>query len=44
MSGDIQAVSSLPSFGKTVLGALGVDDATLAADIRTGTVIRGALA
>ena len=44
MSGDIQAVSSLPSFGRTVLGALGVDAATIATDIRTGTVIRSALA
>ena len=44
MSGDIQAVSSLPSFGRTVLGALGVDAATIATDIRTGTVISGALA
>jgi hypothetical protein len=44
MSGDVQAVSSLPSFGRTVLGALGVDAATVATDIRTGTTISGALA
>jgi hypothetical protein len=43
-SGDVPAVSTLGSFGKTMLAAVGVDPATIAAQISSGAVITGALA
>ena len=43
-SGDVQPVETLASFGRTMLAAVGVDDATAAARIRAGKVIGGALA
>jgi hypothetical protein len=43
-SGDVSAVSTLGSFGKTVMAAVGIDAGTIAAQITTGTVITGALA
>jgi hypothetical protein len=43
-SGDVQPVETLASFGRTMLAAVGVDDATAAASIRAGKVIGGALA
>jgi hypothetical protein len=42
--GDISAVDSLASFGKTVLAAVGVDSATIGANITSGQVIAPALA
>jgi hypothetical protein len=43
-SGDIQAVDSLASFGKTVMAAVGVDAGTIASTITSGQVINPALA
>ncbi len=43
-SGDIQAVDSLASFGKTVMAAVGVDAATIGSTITSGQVINPALA
>ena len=43
-SGDVQPVETLASFGRTMLAAVGVDDATAAARIHAGKVIGGALA
>jgi hypothetical protein len=43
-SGDISAMDSLASFGKTALAAVGVGATTLSTSITTGTVITGALA
>ncbi|HEY4012888.1 MAG TPA: DUF1501 domain-containing protein [Polyangiaceae bacterium] len=43
-SGDVSAVSTLASFGKTVMAAVGVDSATIATQITAGTVVTGALA
>jgi hypothetical protein len=43
-SGDIAAVSTLASFGQTVLASLGVDQATIGTEILSGKVISGALA
>ncbi len=43
-SGDIPPVGSLASFGKTMLSAVGVDPATTATDIASGTLIEAALA
>jgi hypothetical protein len=43
-SGDITAALSLPSWGQTVMAALGIDSATIAQSITTGAVIKGALA
>jgi hypothetical protein len=43
-SGDVQPVDTLASFGRTMLAAVGVADATAAARIRGGKVIGGALA
>jgi hypothetical protein len=43
-SGDVSPVESLPSFGRTMLAAVGVDTATTNAAISTGKVITGALA
>jgi len=42
--GDIAAVDTLASFGKTALAAVGVDSATIATAITSGQVIAGALA
>jgi hypothetical protein len=42
-SGDVSPSESLSSFGRTLLSAVGVDDATIASQIRVGKVIRGAL-
>ena len=42
--GDIAAVDTLASFGKTALAAVGVDAATIATAITSGQVIAGALA
>ncbi len=42
--GDITPVSSLASFGKTMMSAFGVDAASITADIPSGTVISAALA
>jgi hypothetical protein len=41
--GDISAVATLPSFGRTLLSAVGVDKATLDAEILGGTIIGAAL-
>ena len=43
-SGDIPAVSTLASFGQTVLASVGVDPGTIAKEILLGKVISGALA
>jgi hypothetical protein len=43
-SGDITAAESLPSWGQTVMAALGIDAMTIAESITAGTVIKGALA
>jgi len=42
--GDVAPPETLGSFGRTVMAAVGVDDATAAAKIHVGKVIRGALA
>jgi hypothetical protein len=42
--GDVPPVASLPSFGKTMLAAVGVDNATIGNEIMTGKVIPAALA
>lgn len=42
--GDIAALDTLASFGKTTLAAVGVDAATIDSVITSGTVIAGALA
>jgi Protein of unknown function (DUF1501) len=42
--GDIAALDTLSSFGRTLLAAVGVDAATIAAQITNGTVIQAALA
>ncbi len=44
MTGDIKAVDTLASFGKTALKAFGVADAQVATDVPTGKVIAGAIA
>ncbi len=44
MSGDIPAVQTLSSFGKTALAALGTDPAVISDQILAGQVIQGALA
>ncbi|MGZ3408143.1 MAG: hypothetical protein ACXVAN_16955, partial [Polyangia bacterium] len=41
--GDIAAVDSLASFGKTAMAAVGIDSATIATAITSGTVITSAL-
>jgi len=41
--GDVSPVQSLPSFGRTLLAAVGVDDAVAAAQISSGKVVRAAL-
>jgi Protein of unknown function (DUF1501) len=43
-SGDIRAVDTLPSFGRSMLAAMGVDPAVIAQEISTGKVIAPALA
>lgn len=43
-SGDVAAIDSLPSFGKSVMAAVGIDQATIDAAIPVGKVIRGGLA
>ena len=43
-SGNISAVDTLPSFGRTVLAAVGVDPAVINAQITSGQVVSGALA
>ena len=43
-SGDITAAASLPSWGQTVMAALGIDSATIAQSVTAGAVIKGALA
>jgi hypothetical protein len=42
--GDVEPVATLPSFGKTVLTAVGVDNATIDESITAGKVIPAALA
>ena len=42
--GDIQPLQTLPSYGRTLLSAVGVDKATLDAEIIGGTVVSAALA
>src|SRR4051812_23218325 len=44
VSGDVQPVETLASFGRTMLAAVGVPEATVDARIRGGKVIGGALA
>jgi hypothetical protein len=41
--GDVTPVQSLPSYGRTLLSAVGVDNATLDAEIQGGTIIGAAL-
>ncbi|HSS02538.1 MAG TPA: hypothetical protein VLM79_36005, partial [Kofleriaceae bacterium] len=41
--GDIEPAASLPSFGKTLLTAVGVDDATIDQSITAGKVVPAAL-
>ena len=41
--GDVPALQSLPSFGRTLLSAVGVDKATLDAEIIGGSVVSAAL-
>ncbi len=43
-SGDIRAVDTLASFGKTMLAALGVDAGVISSEIATGQVVQAALA
>jgi hypothetical protein len=43
-SGDIQAVDTLASFGRTMLAAVGADTTTIGAQISSGKVVTGALA
>jgi hypothetical protein len=43
-SGDISAVDTLPSFGRTMLAAVGVEAAAIASQIMSGQVIGPALA
>ncbi len=43
-SGDITALDSLASFGKTVMQAVGVDSAAISQQILSGKVVNGALA
>jgi hypothetical protein len=43
-NGDITAVDTLPSFGRTMLAAVGVDAATIGGGITRGTILRSALA
>jgi hypothetical protein len=42
--GDVTAVNTLPSFGQTMLAAVGVDPAVMSSQISQGKVIPGALA
>jgi hypothetical protein len=42
--GDVAPGASLASWGKTMLAAVGVDGATIAQQVTSGTVISGALA
>jgi hypothetical protein len=42
-SGDITPATSLPSWGQTMLAAVGIDSGTIASSITTGKVITGAL-
>ena len=43
-SGDVSALQTLPSFGRTVLSAVGVDAGVIATNITGGKVVTGALA
>jgi hypothetical protein len=43
-SGDITPATSLPSWGQTMMAAVGVDAGTIASSITAGSVITGALA
>ena len=43
-SGDVAANSSLVSWGSTMMAAVGIDSATIAAAVPNGTIISGALA
>jgi hypothetical protein len=43
-SGDISAIDTLPSFGRTMLSAVGVDPAVISAQIAAGKLIGAALA
>ncbi|MGO9836744.1 MAG: hypothetical protein ACLP1X_21315 [Polyangiaceae bacterium] len=43
-SGDVTPATSLPSWGQTMMAAVGIDSATIASSITTGKVISGALA
>ena len=42
-TGDIAAAATLAAFGRTVLAAVGVDEASIAADIPSGQVVSAAL-
>jgi hypothetical protein len=42
--GDVAPLQSLASFGRTMLAAVGVDEATAAAQINSGKIVRAALA
>lgn len=42
--GDISAADTLPSFGKTLLASIGLDDATISNEIAGGQVVTAALA
>jgi hypothetical protein len=43
-SGDVTALETLPSFGRTLLTAVGVDKATIDTELIGGTVVGAALA
>jgi hypothetical protein len=42
--GDVAVTDTLPSFGRTMMAAVGVDSTTIAAGITRGTIVRAALA
>jgi hypothetical protein len=41
--GDVSPATSLPSWGQTMMAAVGIDSGTIASSITTGKVITGAL-
>jgi len=43
-SGDITALDSLASFGKTVMQAVGIDSAAISKEITSGKAVTGAIA
>jgi hypothetical protein len=44
LAGDIKAIDTLASFGRTVLGAVGTDAVVIDAAITGGKIVTGALA